>query len=136
MVLATNTHIMEHWNVYFWTAFLITLLVTVVGVRIRPLSKAPDTYYPGVSPRPEPVYSRGLVKNAWREAVDIAENADHPLRRIAYIQRETLGVLGTVATGRHSRNRRRDLYTYTPIFSGSVTSFTRSCASRLARRRR
>jgi nucleoside recognition membrane protein YjiH len=118
MVLATNTHIMEHWNVYFWTAFLITLLVTVVGVRIRPLSKAPDTYYPGVSPRPEPVYSRGLVKNAWREAVDIAENADHPLRRIAYIQRETLGVLGTVATGTaFFATVGVILYTYTPIFS-------------------
>lgn len=118
MVLATNTHIMDYWNLYFWTAFLITLLVTVVGVRIRPLSKVPNTYYAGVAPNPETVYRKGLFTNAWREGIDVAQKADNPFRRIAYIQKETIAVLGTVATGTaFFATVGVILFTYTPVFT-------------------
>ncbi len=118
IVLATNTGMMDHWNLYFWTSFLITLLVALIGVRIYPLRQMPDDYYEGVTPNPETVYSSGLMKNAIREALDIAENAENPLKRIAFLQDETISVLGTVATGTAFFGPVGVmLYTYTPIFS-------------------
>ena len=52
LVLANNTGLNErgYWNLYFWTAFLITLLVSLIGVRIYPLRQIADTFYPRVSP--------------------------------------------------------------------------------------
>lgn len=118
IVLATNTGMMEHWNLYFWTSFLITLLVALIGVRIYPLRQMPDNYYDGVTPNPETVYNSNLMKNAIREALDIAENAENPFKRIAFLQDETISVLGTVATGTAFFGPVGVmLYTYTPIFS-------------------
>ncbi len=49
--------------------------------------------------------------------MDIAEAADHPGKRIAYIMDETIGVLGTVASGTaFFATAGVLLYTYTPIF--------------------
>jgi nucleoside recognition membrane protein YjiH len=117
MVLATNTHLMSYWNTYFWTAFLITLLVTLVGVRIPPLRGVPDSHYPGATPTPEAVYKTGLWRNAFKEAVYVAENAESPARRMLYFQKETIGVLGTVATGTSFfATFGVLLYTFTPLF--------------------
>jgi nucleoside recognition membrane protein YjiH len=117
MVLATNTHLMSHWNTYFWTAFLITLLVTLVGVRIPPLRGVPDNYRPGMTPTPETAYKTGIWRNALKEAVHVAETADNPLRRMRYFQKETIVVLGTVATGTSFfATFGVLLYTYTPLF--------------------
>lgn len=117
MVLATNTNMMEYWNLYFWTAFLITLLVAIIGVRIYPLRQVKDNYYPGVTPDPERVYKSGILKNSIKEALDIAEKAENPFKRIAFIMNETIGVLGTVASGTaFFAAAGVVLYTYTPIF--------------------
>ncbi len=101
MALATNTGLIEAglWNTYFWTAFLITLLVALVGVRLPPLRGIPDNYYEGATPNPEKVIKSGLFKAALTEALDIAEAQDHPGKRIGVVMKETLNVLGTVAAG-------------------------------------
>jgi nucleoside recognition membrane protein YjiH len=119
LVLSTNTGLIQagYWNLYFWTTFLITLLVAIIGVRIYPLSRIPDNYYEGVTPNPEPVIKTDILRSAWIEAMDIAEAADHPGKRIAYIMDETIGVLGTVASGTaFFATAGVLLYTYTPIF--------------------
>lgn len=117
IVLATNTHLMPYWNTYFWTAFLITLLVTLVGVRIPPLRGLPDNHYPGVSPTPEAEYRTGIWRNALKEALHVAETAENPLRRVRYFQKETIAILGTVATGTSFfATFGVLLYTYTPLF--------------------
>lgn len=118
LVLANNTGLNErgYWNLYFWTAFLITLLVSLVGVRLLPLRKLPDDYYEGVTPNPEPIINKGLFKMAWFEALNITETQAHPGKRIAYIMKETMGVLGTVASGTAFFGTFGViLYTYTPI---------------------
>lgn len=118
MVLATNSGIMEYWSLYFWSAFLITLIITFIGVRIPPLSRVEDSCYPGVTPDPEPVYKKELLKHSIIEGLDIADAAQGPLRRIAFIQKETIGVLGTVVSGTaFFATVGVLLYTYTPIFS-------------------
>lgn len=118
LVLANNTGLNErgYWNVYFWTAFLITLLVSFIGVRIFPLRQLPDSFYPGATPNPEPVIRQGIWKEAVREALDIAENQEFLGKRIAYIMKETIGVLGTVASGTaFFATAGVLLYTYTPL---------------------
>ena len=101
LVLANNTGLNArgYWNTYFWTTFLITLLVTLFGVRLYPLSKIPDNFFKGVTPNPELVIKTDIFKSARKEALDIAATQSHPGKRIAYIMNETIGVLGTVASG-------------------------------------
>lgn len=89
----------SYWNLYFWIAFLVTLLVTLVGVRIPPLSRVPDNYYEGATPCPEQIVQKNLLRSALQEGLDQAENQKSLPSRIAYIMKETLGVLGTVASG-------------------------------------
>ncbi len=124
MALATNTGLnnaelwggKNYWNLYFWIAFLVTLLVALIGVRIFPLRKIPDTYYEGVTPDPEKVIKKGIIKAAFTEAMDIAENQESLGKRIKYIQLESLYVLGTVSAGTSFFGTFGVvLYTFTPI---------------------
>ncbi|MEA4966416.1 MAG: nucleoside recognition domain-containing protein [Oscillospiraceae bacterium] len=118
LVLANNTGLNErgYWNLYFWTTFLITLLVTVISVRIFPLRGVKDDYYEGTQPNPEPVIREKILQSAWREGLEIAQNQQGLSKRIAYIMKETLGVLGTVASGTaFFATAGVLLYTYTPI---------------------
>ena len=117
MVLAMNTHMMDYWNTYFWTAFLITLLVTLIGVHIPPLKGIPETYYEGSTPNPEHVYYSQLFKNAIKEGLVIADTMPSPIKRIGFFQKETIAVLGTVATGTSFFATFGVLiYTFTPLF--------------------
>lgn len=101
MALATNTGLIAAnlWNTYFWTAFLITLLVALVGMRLPPLRNLPDTFYEGATPNPEKIIKTGMVKAAFTEALDICEGQANPGKRIVVIMKETLNVLGTVSAG-------------------------------------
>jgi len=124
MALASNTGLnnadlwggTNYWNTYFWVAFLITLLVALVGVRIYPLNKIPDNYYPGSTPNPEKIIRTGIAKAAITEALDVVEAQDHPGKRIALVMKETLNVLGTVSAGTSFFGTFGVvLYTFTPI---------------------
>lgn len=118
LVLANNTGLNErgYWNLYFWTAFLITLLVTLIGVRIYPLKQLPDRFYEGAEPNPEPVIRENILNAAITEALEVAHNQESLTKRIGYIMKETLGVLGTVASGTaFFATAGVLLYTYTPI---------------------
>lgn len=126
MALATNTGLnnaelwggKNYWNTYFWIAFLVTLLVALIGVRIRPLSKIPDDYYPGAEPNPEKIIKTGLFGAALTEALDIVEAQDNPGKRIVGVMGETMNVLGTVAAGTSFFGTFGVvLYTFTPIIN-------------------
>lgn len=124
LALASNTGInnpelwggKSYWNVYFWIAFLITMLVALIGIRIYPLNKIPDNYYPGVTPNPEKPIRSGMLQAAFTEAMDIVHDQDPLLKRIGYIEKETLYVLGTVSAGTSFFGTFGVvLYTFTPI---------------------
>jgi len=99
LVLAMNTGIMHVWNTYLWTTFAIVLLVTIIGVRIPPLSKIPDDYHEDAEPSPEKVYTSYVMRNSLKAALDTAEKADHYGKRLGFVLKECIGVLGTCATG-------------------------------------
>ncbi len=118
LVLANNTGLNAagHWNLYFWTAFLITLLVSFIGVRIYPLRKLADDFYPEAEPQPELPIKEHLFRVAKEEALKAAGEQEPLSKRISYIMKETLGVLGTVASGTaFFATAGVLLYTYTPL---------------------
>lgn len=123
LALATNTGLVNtelwgksYWNTYFWVAFLITLLVALIGIRIPPLRGIPDDYCEGVEPNPEKIVRHGLVTAAFSEALAIVEKQDTLIKRIGYIEKETLYVLGTVSAGTSFFGTFGVvLYTFTPI---------------------
>ena len=123
LVLANNTGLtnsnlwgQSYWNMYFWVAFIITMLVTLIGVRIPPLSKTSEAFYPGVTPNPEQVVREDLFKTAWKEGLDMAENQQSLFKRIGIIMEETFLMMGTVASGTAFFGALGVvLYTFTPI---------------------
>src|SRR5699024_8608503 len=68
VVVANALNIMDYWLLYFFTSLVVTYLVTAVLVRIPPLSRIPDEYYPGVTPQPEKAVGRDKFKVAWAQA--------------------------------------------------------------------
>ena len=46
VIVAKTLDIMEHWIAYFFIAFIITFIVTAITVRIPPISRIPEDYYP------------------------------------------------------------------------------------------
>ena len=118
LVLAQNTNIMHIWNIYLWSTFLIVLVVTIICARIYPLSKIPNTYREGVTPIPEKIYTDHITRYAVKEALETASKADDFGKRLAGIMKETLGVLGTCATGSTFFSAVGIvLYMYTPILT-------------------
>ena len=76
VIVAKTLDMMEHWNIYFLVTFIITFVVTAIVVRIPPLSRIPEEYYPGATPHPEKKITGNRLKAAWREAKLELERAD------------------------------------------------------------
>ncbi|GAA1364394.1 YjiH family protein [Arthrobacter rhombi] len=75
LIVAKTLDIMHLWLPYFFLTFAVTFLVTAISVRIPPLSRIKDDYYPGAEPQPEvPVTSRRLA-TAWSEAMVMLHQA-------------------------------------------------------------
>ncbi|MDK8823979.1 YjiH family protein [Corynebacterium coyleae] len=76
VIVAKTLDIMEHWIAYFFIAFIITFIVTAITVRIPPISRIPEGYYPGATPHPEKEVTGNRFKAAWREAKVELNRAD------------------------------------------------------------
>ena len=50
IIVAKTLGIIEHWNIYFWVTLVVCFTVTAITLRIPPLSRVPDTFYPGAVP--------------------------------------------------------------------------------------
>ena len=117
LILANNSGIADRWNMYFWSCFFMLLVITIIGVRIFPITKIKNDYAPDVKPQPENVYKKDLVKNAFREAMDIAEAAPNPAKTIGRILKATVALLASIVMGAgFSTSVGMLLYFYTPIF--------------------
>ena len=90
MVLANLLDLMNHWNFYFWSSFLITMAVTGISVRVPPLSRKPLTYYPGVTPQPEKIYNSDLLKHAFLEGLRVTAESDALVNRVGFIMKESM----------------------------------------------
>ena len=68
VIIAKTLGLMEVWNLYFWSAMLVTFSVTAVSARIYPLSRLPS------ESRPEPQLQVGesRIASAWRAGLSQA----------------------------------------------------------------
>ncbi len=71
VIIAKTLGLMEIWNLYFWSAMLVTFSVTAVSARIYPLSRLPS------ESRPEPQLQAGesRIGSAWRAGLSQAASA-------------------------------------------------------------
>ncbi|WP_307439626.1 YjiH family protein [Bacillus sp. V2I10] len=74
IVIAKTLGIMDKWNLYFWVSLVVTFLVTAITVHIYPLSKMSDDYYTEKG-EPEEVIKEKFLQNAWKSAMEAAENS-------------------------------------------------------------
>lgn len=82
VIVANALGLMEYWLIYFFSALVITFLVTAITVRIPPLSTIPDEYYEGVTPDPEQPVTGNRFQAAWQEALRTLAEAPSVWRAI------------------------------------------------------
>lgn len=71
VIVAKTLGLMAQWNLYFWSALVVTFAVTAVSARIYPLSRLPDQGRP--DPQLEP--GVGRLRSAWLAGVTQARQA-------------------------------------------------------------
>lgn len=71
VIIAKTLGLMDSWNLYFWSAMLVTFSVTAVSARIYPLSKLPS------ESTPEPALKAGesRIASAWHAGLTQASQA-------------------------------------------------------------
>jgi nucleoside recognition membrane protein YjiH len=82
IVVARTLDIMHLWLTYFFVALIVTFLVTAVTVRLPPLSRIEDDYFPGSTPQPEQAVRTDRVKAAWSEAMGTLRTAPGLARNV------------------------------------------------------
>lgn len=83
LIVAKTLDLMHLWLPYFFLTFGVTYLVTAITVRIPPLGRIKDDYYPGAEPQPEERVRTKRLPTAWREAMDMLAKAPGLGRNIA-----------------------------------------------------
>lgn len=117
VILAKTLDMMEYWNIYFLVTFIITFIVTAIIVRIPPISRIPEDYYPGAEPHPEKEITGNRMKAAWREAKLELERADSLVKVLWANFRDGLTMAVQVTPGIMSVGVIGLLLaTYTPVF--------------------
>ncbi|WP_339511602.1 YjiH family protein [Pseudomonas sp. RL_15y_Pfl2_60] len=71
VIIAKTLGLMDSWNLYFWSAMLVTFSVTAVSARIYPLSKLPDES----TPEPELKAGESRIASAWNAGLTQASQA-------------------------------------------------------------
>jgi nucleoside recognition membrane protein YjiH len=82
IVVARTLDIMHLWLAYFFVALIVTFLVTAVTVRLPPLSRMEDDYFPGSTPQPEQPVRTDRVRAAWSEAMGALRTAPGLARNV------------------------------------------------------
>ena len=83
IVVAGTLDLMGSWNAYFWVTLVVTFLVTAVTVRIWPLSRMGDDYFPGATPQPETDAAGRRLAQAWADARHTVVEAPTLARNVA-----------------------------------------------------
>jgi nucleoside recognition membrane protein YjiH len=75
VIVAKTLDIMHLWLPYFFLSFGVTFLVTAICVRLPPLSRIKDDYYPQAVASPEEKVTTRRLATAWNEAMGMLESA-------------------------------------------------------------
>lgn len=81
VIVAKTLGLMDRWNTFFWTALLVTYLVTAITAWIYPIRSIENKYYRG-SGEPEQKPEGSMVGNALRAGLAAAGKADSLYRNI------------------------------------------------------
>jgi len=99
IVVAKTLGLMNMWNTYFWTTFLVTFLVTAITVRIWPLKMMSNQYVNGAG-RPEIIVTKNRLKHAWLSALQAADQTPSLLQNVATNLKDglmmTMGILPSI----------------------------------------
>ena len=68
VIVAKTLGLMDMWLQYFFTALIVTFVVTAITVRIPPIASVPDQHYPGSTPNIEHDVPRRKFATAWAQA--------------------------------------------------------------------
>ena len=117
VIVAKTLDLMDYWLPYFWLTFIITFIVTAIMVRIPPISRMSEDYYPGAQPHPEQQISGNRVSAAWNEAKRELARAES-LPKVLWVNfRDGLTMAVQVIPGIMSVGViGLTLATYTPVF--------------------
>ncbi len=99
MLLSSAFGLDQYWNFYFWSAFLITIVVTIFQARIWPTSTKPDRCLEGCTPNLEKEYKSDLLRNAYNEGITVAQHQASFFFREKIILKESILIVAAFATG-------------------------------------
>lgn len=71
VIIAKTLELMPYWSLYFWTALVVTFMVTAITARLPPISRFDNT-----SQAREVAVGGSRLKTAWELGVTTAQSAD------------------------------------------------------------
>lgn len=83
VVVARTLDLMHLWLWYFFLTLVVTYAVTVIVVRIPPLSRIPDDHFPGVEPQPEERITQHRMRAAWSASGEALQAAPPVVRNMS-----------------------------------------------------
>lgn len=117
VVIAKNLGLMDIWNFYFWSTFVITFAVTALTVRIPPIRTKPNTYYKNQTGAAEEKYSGNLFKIALTEGLKATDKSAPLLTGIKDNLKDGLMMAANILpTGMTLALAGLVLSEYTPVF--------------------
>ncbi|MFP5164431.1 YjiH family protein [Staphylococcus equorum] len=92
IVIAKTLHLMDIWNLYFWTTLFVTAAITACTVRIWPISKISNTYYdhPFIEEDTSELKGKEKLRFAWKKAMDTVESSPNVMKNIWLNFKESL----------------------------------------------
>lgn len=116
IIVAKTLGLMEHWNLYFWSTFAITFIVTAVTVRIYPISKKSDEYVTE-NGDPEVIVTKDRLSVAWNEAMIVSKNSGSIMQNVLSNLKDGINMVSNILPTIMSIGLLGLLLaTYTPIF--------------------
>lgn len=119
IIVAKTLGLIDNWNLYFWVTLAVTFLVTALSVRIPPLSRIPNSFYPGSTERaPESTEGfSGILSRAWTRGVEAGAKAPNLGEVVLQNLRDGLKMaMGVVAAILSFGVLALALAEYTPVF--------------------
>lgn len=82
VIVAQTAGLMDQWILYFITTVFVTFVVTILTIRLYPLNKFTEEYFEGKPGVVEQDVKGDRLKNAWKEAMEISDQAPSLIQNI------------------------------------------------------
>ena len=82
VIVAQTAGLMDQWILYFMTTVFVTFVVTILTIRLYPLNKFTEEYFEGKPGVVEQDVKGDRLKNAWKKAMEISDQAPSLIQNI------------------------------------------------------